>query len=152
MIAGAPPLEDAFDHAHQSLLYIQLGETEKAEAQWQAALKIAPREPALWLARGHVFAQLGQHDKADAAFAKAAALPPEELDRFPQAGWWVIGPYPEDLKLPCPPEKDPDPSGPVAAFGGLEELHWRPASTDWDGRVDLRAIFNADHISAYALT
>jgi serine/threonine protein kinase/formylglycine-generating enzyme required for sulfatase activity/tetratricopeptide (TPR) repeat protein len=104
-----------------------------------------------WLALARVFAELGQHDKADASFAKAAALTPKELDRFVQAGWWVIGPYPEDLKLPCPPENDPDPSHP-AAVGSAEPLRWRPAPTERDGRVDLRAIFNADHISAYALT
>jgi WD40 repeat protein/serine/threonine protein kinase/tetratricopeptide (TPR) repeat protein len=111
-----------------------------------------PAEAGLWLERGRLFAQRGQHDKADAAFAKAAALTSDELNRFPQSGWWVVGPYPEDLKLPCPPEKAPDPSHPIAAVGSPAELRWRPAPTEPDGRVGLRAIFSADHISAYALT
>ncbi len=152
LITGAPPVGEAYDHAHQGLLYSRLGEAGKAQAQWQAAVQIAPQEPALWLARAHAFAQLGQREKADADFAQAAVRTPEELNRFIQAGWWVIGPYPEDLKAPCPPEKDPDPSRPVVAFGTAAELRWRPAPPEPDGRVDLRAVFNADHISAYALT
>jgi tetratricopeptide (TPR) repeat protein len=156
LIAGAPPLEAAFDHAHRSLLYRQLEDQEKAEAQWQAALKIAPREPALWLARARLFAQRGQHDKADADFLKAATLTPDELDRFPQAGWWVVGPYPTDLQSPCPPEKGADPAHPVAAVAAaddtVKQLQWRPAPTEADGRVRLFEIFRAHQISAYALT
>jgi tetratricopeptide (TPR) repeat protein len=79
-------------------------------------------------------------------------LTPDELDRFIQAGWWVIGPYPENLQFFCPPEKDPDPSRPVAAVESAKSLRWRPASTKLNGHVDLRTIFDADHISAYALT
>jgi tetratricopeptide (TPR) repeat protein/serine/threonine protein kinase len=152
LITGEPPVEAAYDHAHRSLLYSQLGDSEKAEAEWQAALKIAPRELALWLARGRIFAQLGQHDKADAAFAKAAELTPDELDRFPQAGWWVIGPYPDNLKLSCPPEVDPDPSSPVVSTGAAPDLHWRSVPTEPGGLVQLRTLFNAGHVSAYALT
>ena len=145
-------MEEAYDHAHRSLLYNRLGEAEKAEGEWQAAVKVAPREPVIWLARARNFAQLGQHEKADADFAKAAALTPDELNKFLESGWWVVGPYPEDLKLPCPPEKNPDPSQPVAAVGSATELRWRHAPTEQDGHVWLRAIFNAQHISAYALT
>jgi choice-of-anchor C domain-containing protein len=152
LIAGAPPLEDAYDRAHQNLLYSQLGEREKADAAWKAAVQMAPHDPALWLARGRTFAQLGQHAKADADFAKAATLTPEELDRFPQSGWWAIGPYPEDLKLFCPPENDPDPSRPVAAVGRAEQLHWQPAPTEANGLVNLWPILNAGHVAAYALT
>ncbi len=152
LIAGVAPVAEAHDHAHRSLLYRQLGESAKAEAEWQTAIRLAPREPAMWLARARVFAQLGQHDKADADFARAAALTPEELDRFPQAGWWVVGPYPEDLKRPCPPEKEPDPSRPVAAAEGAKEYHWQPAPTEPAGLVDLWKFFKAKHISAYALT
>ncbi|HTU21266.1 MAG TPA: protein kinase [Gemmataceae bacterium] len=105
-----------------------------------------------WLLLARDYAERGQNDKADASFAKAATLKPDELDRFIQAGWWVVGPYPKDLQLPCPPEKDPDPSRPVAAVGSAELLRWQPAPTEPDGQVKLRPIFNADHISVYALT
>lgn len=132
--------------------YVRLDQPKKAETAFQAAVASRPNDPAVWLARRRAFAELGWRERADADFAKAAALTPDELDRFPQAGWWVVGPYPENLKLPCPPEKDPDPSRPVAALGSAAELHWRPAPTEPDGKVDLRAIFNAEHNSAYALT
>ncbi len=152
LITGKPPVDEVYDHVHRSLLHNLLGEKDKAEAEWQTALKIAPREPAIWLARGRLFAQRGQQDKADADFAQATVLAPEELDRFPQAGWWVVGPYPEDLALSCPPEKNPDPSHPVAAVDSDKQLSWRPAPTDADGRVRLWEMFRATHISAYALT
>ena len=32
------------------------------------------------------------YEKADADFAKAASLTPNELNRFLEAGWWVVGP------------------------------------------------------------
>jgi|GEM_PF-860572 len=152
LITGAPSVEEAYDHAHRSLLYHQLGKHEKAEAEWQAAIKRAPQQTALWLARGRAFAQLGQPNKADADFAKVASWTPDELNTFIEAGWWVVGPYPEDLKLPCPPEKNPDPSRPVATADGSKELRWQSAPTGLHGRVDLQPIFNADHSSVYALT
>jgi tetratricopeptide (TPR) repeat protein len=135
LIVGASPVEDAFNNAHQSLLYTRLGDNVKAEAQWQEAIKIAPREPALWLGRGRAFAELGRYAEADAAFAQAATLTPDELDRFIQAGWWVVGPYPQNLQFFCPPEKDPDPSRPVAAVenrggGGATRAPERKAGTE----------------------
>ena len=56
----------------------------------------------------------------------------------------------------CPPEVDPDPSQPVHTIDpktGLSEqpVAWRSVPTGEAGRVDLRAAFNADHFSAYAL-
>jgi tetratricopeptide (TPR) repeat protein len=80
LIMGAPPVEDAYDHAHRSLLYLQLGESAKAEAEWQAAVKVAPKEPALWIARGRVFAQVGQREKAEADFARAVQLKPDDAE------------------------------------------------------------------------
>ena len=41
---------------------------------------------------------------------------------------------------------------PVASADGSAALVWRAVETGEYGRVDLRAVFNADHISAYALT
>jgi tetratricopeptide (TPR) repeat protein len=132
--------------------YVRLDQPKKAEGSFQSAITARPNNADVWIARGRTFAELGWKDRADADFTKAAALTPEELDRFPQAGWWVIGPYNKDLTVPCPPEKDPDPSRPVARIRKSEQLHWRPAPTEPNGRVDLRTIFNVDHGSAYALT
>jgi tetratricopeptide (TPR) repeat protein len=146
-------------------LFAQLGKRDRAEADFARALALRPNDPQQWIARGRYFAETGQGQKADADFAKAATLAPDELHRFIEAGWWVVGPYPEDLRLPCPPEKDPDPSRPVAAVGKTrgsgapagtavpQALNWRYAPTGEFGRVDLGPLFNnAEHISAYALT
>ena len=66
---------------------------------------------------------------------------------------WVAGPYPEDatLSTSCPPEKDPDPSRPVPALSGPDELTWRSLPTGPYGHVDLKNLLRSDHLSAYAL-
>jgi WD40 repeat protein/predicted Zn-dependent protease len=119
-------------------------------------LSVSPdgRHAAAGSFRGFVY--LFRLEGAD--FARAASLRPDELHHFIEAGWWVVGPYPEDLRMPCPPEKDPDPSRPVAAAGktaggGLSEPSWQHVLPGQFGSVDLGPLFNnADHISAYALT
>ena len=64
----------------------------------------------------------------------------------------MAGPYPADLKTACPPERDPDPSRPIAAAGSATPLSWRSASADTYGMVDFRAAFaNSQPSSAYAL-
>src|SRR5215813_8297451 len=93
-------------------VFLQLGQHDRAEADFAKILELKPDDPRLWIERGRYFAERGQHHKADAHFAKAAKLTPDELNRFLEAGWWVAGPYPYDLKLPCPPEFDADSSRP----------------------------------------
>src|SRR5262249_19205982 len=85
--------------------------------QLEKALQAKGDDPRLWIARGRYLAWRGEHKKADADFAKAASLTPHELNKFVEAGWWVAGPYPADMKAPCPPELEPEPSKPVAAVG-----------------------------------
>ena len=79
-------------------------------------------------------------------------MTPDELNQFLEAGWWVVGPFPKTLMTPCPPEHDPDPARPVPAADGAATLPWRPVATGPRGDVDLLAVFNANDISAYALT
>jgi tetratricopeptide (TPR) repeat protein len=105
-----------------------------------------------WIERGRSLAEQGRHAQADLAFARAASSDPDDLNRFIKGGVWVVGPYPEDLALACPPEYDPDPSRPVDAVGGDGKLSWRRAPTSGDGRVNLNSIFKADHIAVYALS
>src|SRR5262249_50483587 len=153
-------------------VFLQLGQHDRAEADFAKVLELKPDDPRLWIERGRYFAERGQHHKADAHFAKAAKLTPDELNRFLEAGWWVAGPSPYDLKLPCPPEFDADSSRPVAAFApfppvpvgspfaGLSvlgslvqaQLAWKVAPTAQFGQVDVGALFgNAGHLSIYAL-
>src|SRR5262249_17394126 len=95
----------------------------------------------------------GEQKQADAAFAKAAALTPDELNRFVEAGWWVAGPYPKDIAMPCPPELGADPSRPALGIGEAGEAPWRHAVTRLDGRVDLAPLFGAaKDVSGCALT
>ena len=111
-----------------------------------------PADRQLLIARGRFHAERGQHQEANAEFARAASLTADELNSFLEAGWWVAGPYPADLKTACPPERDPDPSRPIAAAGSATPLSWRSASADTYGMVDFRAAFaNSQPSSAYAL-
>ncbi len=102
-------------------------------------------------------AEAGRGKEADADFARAAALRPDDPQLFLDAGWWVVGPYPEDLATTFPPEVDPDPSRPVAEFtpaggGSVPPLRWRPVATGARGLVDFAGVFEpSEHISAYAL-
>jgi tetratricopeptide (TPR) repeat protein len=72
VIAGSVPVEDAFDHSHRSLIYSRLGKLEKAEAEWQTAVKMAPREPMIWLTRARQFIESKHSKEAEAALATAA--------------------------------------------------------------------------------
>ena len=92
-----------------------------------------PADRQLLIARGRFHAECGEHQKADADFARAASLAADELNGFLEAGWWVAGPFPADLKTACPPERDPDPSRPIAAVGSATPLSWRSVSADTHG-------------------
>ena len=185
-IDGSPPPDDPWWHLQHGRIYARLGEPEKAEQAFQAALQarhgdlevslalarilgqVGRREEAVAqftrvidrhpddsrprIARARFFAERGQRSEADADFRRAAALAPDRLNRFLEAGWWTVGPYPEAIALNAAPELDPDPARPAASFGDGVELRWQPAATGAGGRVDLKALFQADHISAYALT
>src|SRR5262249_5582743 len=85
----------------------------------------------------------------EAAFARAAELAPDGVELFLDAGWWVIGPYSEELAQRCPPEYEPDPARPDYSQG----LVWRSVPTGPNGLVDRApAVGRADHMSVYALT
>jgi tetratricopeptide (TPR) repeat protein len=146
--------------AHRGRIYAELGAREKADADFAKAIALAPDDAAPWIARGRSFAQRGETEKADADFIKAAALTGTQLQRFLDAGWWVVGPYPEALATCCPPEKSPDPSRPVARLSTPDtgedqeeaDLKWRTIPTHNYGYVNLGPPFDgAEHLSVYAL-
>lgn len=132
-------------------VFAQLGQQAEANADYAKAADLKAGDAFPWVEHGRFLAERGDRAQADAAFSKAAALASGDLSTFLQAGWWVVAPYPEDLAKSCTPEDNPDPARPVAAASGPVSIAWRWAPTGTDGRVDLRAVFNADHISAYAL-
>ncbi|MCU0962047.1 MAG: tetratricopeptide repeat protein, partial [Pirellulaceae bacterium] len=127
------------------------------DAAWQRAVELAGDNPLARIQRGRWYAEQGELDQADTDFAQAAALTPHELNKFLEAGWWVVGPYPADLKAYAPPERDPDPSQPVRGIdsgsGGADQrVPWRPGVTGRWGRVDLSSVLVGEgHASVYAL-
>jgi serine/threonine protein kinase/tetratricopeptide (TPR) repeat protein len=136
--------------------YSKQGKTEQAEADWQRAVELAGDDPLPWIRRGRYYAQHGEQEKADADFAHAASLTPNELNKFLEAGWWVIGPYPADLDEFCPPELDPVPSRPVFTIdpqNGLsdEPVAWRTVDVDSSGKFDLADYFPSGSQSVYLL-
>src|SRR4029453_17148522 len=101
--------------------------------------------PLPWIQRGRWLAERGEQAKSDADFTKAAALTPGELNKFLEAGWWIVGPYPQEVKEFCPPEIDPDPSKPVYAVDpqtGLstQPVPWKPIPTGRRGAIDLSSV------------
>jgi serine/threonine-protein kinase len=141
--------DDAAGLAQRRILAAELAHWDAAFAR---ATELRPDDAILWIAGAQSFSERGQRAKADAAYTRAGELLRGELNQFLQAGWWVVGTYPEDIKTPYPPETDPDPARPVAALGDGAVLTWKHAPTTDLGQVNLRSVFNADHASAYALT
>jgi len=137
--------------------YSKQGKTEQAEADWRRAVELARDDPMLWIRRGRWYAQRGEQEKAEADFAHAASLTPNELNKFLEAGWWVIGPYPANLAEFCPPELNPDPSQPLRTIdpesGVSDEPHpWVNVSTGKYGAVDLSGVPGSEQGSSiYAL-
>jgi WD40 repeat protein/serine/threonine protein kinase/tetratricopeptide (TPR) repeat protein len=100
--------------------------------------------------RGQIHARRGDWEKAANDF-RACLEANEGGSTWVQTGWWVVGPFPEDITKPGPPEANPDPFREVADRG--ETRRWQPAVMDARGLLNLGALMKgAEHISAYALT
>jgi WD40 repeat protein/tRNA A-37 threonylcarbamoyl transferase component Bud32 len=81
------------------------------------------------------------------------ALDPKHAPFFP-FGFWVVGPYPEDLNQPFGPESDTDFGHLAAAEPGKQPdlLPWHYVPLAERGHVDFRDVLKTgDHLSAYAL-
>ena len=90
-------------------IFAELGQHDRAEADFAKAISLAPNDPHTLIARGRYLAERGNHQAADEDFAKAAELSADELNVFPESGWWVAGPYPVDVNLACSPEENQSP-------------------------------------------
>lgn len=73
-IAGQAPPAEPWWHLIQARRYSLLGESERAETEFAAAVAAAPNEPEIWNTRARVFDQLGQPARAEADRKKAAEL------------------------------------------------------------------------------
>jgi serine/threonine protein kinase/tetratricopeptide (TPR) repeat protein len=78
LILGATALDDPWQRLIRWRAYTKLGQKDKAEAEFQAAVAFNPKDPEIWLARAKVFAQLGQLERAEADLAKAIEVKPDD--------------------------------------------------------------------------
>jgi serine/threonine protein kinase/predicted Zn-dependent protease len=73
-IHGRPMPESPYDKLFRARLHSALGEAEKAEAEFSAAVAVRPNDADVWLTRARVFAKLGNKDQAAADLARAQQL------------------------------------------------------------------------------
>ncbi len=127
-----------------------LGQRDRAFADLDEAARRKADDPRPWVARDDC-SPSGDGPGADDAYARAARLAPGRLDPFLEAGWWVAGPYPEDMDQPQPPEADPDPGRPVASETGTPR-RWNPAGVNEDRYLTLGPLAGQPRSSVYAMT
>ena len=128
-----------------------LGLRDRADADLAEAARRKPDDPRPWVARGRLLAERGNGPGADEAYTRAARLGPGRLDPFLEAGWWVAGPYPDDMNQPQPPEEHPDPARPVAGETGTP-MRWKPACVNEDRFLQLGLYSERPRSSVYAMT
>jgi tetratricopeptide (TPR) repeat protein len=145
--------EDAAVWLARGRIQAELGQSTQAEADFARAAAFTSEDSLAWIVQGRYLAEQGRASEADLAFARAAAQTPQELNRFLEAGWWAVGPYPADAALtqPYPPEFRADPAKPAAPAAGPDRLTWRSVPADAFGKVDLGAVFQGTNRSVYAL-
>jgi putative heme-binding domain-containing protein len=66
--------------------------------------------------------------------------------------FWVVGPFPDDLKAVYPPEAEPEPSSSYPGEKPGEKLSWQPQQAEGNGFLNLRTTSRRDRASTYALT
>jgi WD40 repeat protein/serine/threonine protein kinase len=116
-----------------------------------------PRDARLWVERARALIRQGRAEPADAALAHAAGAAGSDLQVFLDHGWWVIGPYPSNLRASYPPESGPDPSQPVSSVPIMPReapavLHWQDPDPGFNDFEDALATPpDAADFSAYAL-
>jgi serine/threonine protein kinase/tetratricopeptide (TPR) repeat protein len=135
----------------------EVGQRDPAEADLTKARSLAADDARAWVALGRLLAEQGKSRDAEAAFARALKLKPTDTQMWVDAGWWYVGPYPEDLTAAFPPESDPDPArsvnaAEIAPGTAPDALRWRSTPTGPNGLVNLTGLFpQKDWISTYAL-
>lgn len=132
--------------------WAELGNYARAQADFDEAFHLKPDDVRLQISLGRYFASVGQHQRADANYIRAASRTSDDLNPFLQTSWWVAGPYPHHISVPCPPEQDPDPARTVAGFGNEALLKWQSVQPTVLETIDFRAAFRLpQRFSAYAL-
>jgi tetratricopeptide (TPR) repeat protein len=134
----------------RSRLFAHLAMPDRADADAVEVTRMQPKNPHAWIGYSRILREKGKHKEADAALAKASELG-QPLHTFLEGGWWLAGPFPTAImRLSAAPEKEADPSKPTQV-PGKAPLPWRFVPAREDGFVDLRAVYDGDNISVYAL-
>jgi serine/threonine protein kinase/Flp pilus assembly protein TadD len=147
-VAGAPDVVAAL--VDRARAFETLGARDRADTDLAEAARRDPQDPRPWVARGKLLAERGLGFQADAAYMRAAELAPGRFDPFVELGYWVAGPYPEEMNRPWPPEANPDPARPVASETGSFRP-WKPACVNEDRFLYLGAFAGRPRTSVYTL-
>src|SRR5262249_19703586 len=104
-----------------------------------------------WIQWGHILVEHGHNKRADTAYARAAELSPDNPTQFLASGWWVVGPYDEQMEVLCPPELgDTDPTKLLPGEVDMP-YQWKILPINADFYCDLKPISVRERASAYAL-
>jgi tetratricopeptide (TPR) repeat protein len=82
-VTGKPAPADPWLHLHRGRVYVKLGQPEKAEAEFQAAVKVQPDDPRILLGRSRIYAALGKKAEAQADRAQALKLAEKAIANRP---------------------------------------------------------------------
>ena len=85
-LTGKPAPADRWLTLHRGLVHAELGQPEKAEAEFQAAVAAYPEDPTVWQARSWAFTKLGRPAEAAADRTRALDLAERELTKRPYDG------------------------------------------------------------------
>jgi WD40 repeat protein/tRNA A-37 threonylcarbamoyl transferase component Bud32 len=121
--------------------------------QLDRRLSADPRNADNWRLRAEIDARRDDWEEATTDVQHYLAINADQ--RWLTLGYWVVGPYPENLDTSYGPEIDSD-TGHAAPGAGNDDspefLGWRSIEMTPSGFVDFGALFDhAEHISAYAL-
>ena len=139
-------------------VHARLRDYASAEKAFQRAIDLDPQKASPWIARGRCFAERGAADKAESDFTHAASLTPNELHQFLEAGWWVMGPIPQQqvsTAVATAFAGDPAQTFAIEAETSGQpatSLSWQPRQPDHWGAVTFGADMRQPNHNALAMT
>ena len=139
-------------------VHARLADHAAAEKAFQRAIDLDPQKASPWIARGRYLAERGTADEAESDFTHAASLTPDELDQFLEAGWWVMGPIPQQqVSTAVAAALAGDPAQTLTVSGAAPgrpatSLSWQPRQPDFWDALTFGADMHQPNHSALAMT